>query len=478
MPAAPIEYDAVVVGAGPNGLAGAVRLAQAGASVLVVEQADRPGGGCRSAELTLPGFVHDVCSAVHPMAVASPYLRSLPLADHGLRWLHPEVMLAHPLDDGSAGVLQGGVEDTARALGDPGWRRLLGPPVAGWDDVVGSVLAPLLRLPRHPLALARFGVRAAWPAHALAATALGTEAGRALFAGISAHSVSALERPLTAAAGIMLAGAGHVAGWPVAAGGSARIVDALVSHLELLGGRVETGRRVEALEELPVARAVLFDTTPGALARIAGNRLDARYRRRLLRFRQGPGSFKLDYALAGPVPWTAEACRRAGTVHVGGTLAEVAQAEAEVARGRHPERPFVLVAQQSLVDPARAPAGRHTLWAYCHVPAGSTRDMTPAIEAQLERFAPGFADLVLARAAIEPGQLEAYNPNCVGGDIAGGATDGLQLVFRPVASPHPHRTPTPGLFLCSSSTPPGGGVHGLCGYLAAQEALRFLEGAA
>ncbi len=235
---------------------------------------------------------------------------------------------------------------------------------------------------------------------------------------------------------------------------------------------------MEALEELPDARAVLFDTTPGALARIAGNRLDARYRQRLLRFRQGPGSFKLDYALAGPVPWTAEACRRAGTVHVGGTLAEVAHAEAEVARGRHPERPFVLVAQQSLVDPARAPAGRHTLWAYCHVPAGSTRDMTPAIEAQLERFAPGFADLVLARAAIEPGQLEAYNPNCVGGDIAGGATDGLQLVFRPVASPHPHRTPTPGLFLCSSSTPPGGGVHGLCGYLAAQEALRFLEGAA
>lgn len=471
-----IEYDAVVVGAGPNGLAAAVRLAEAGASVLVVEQHERPGGGCRSAELTLPGFLHDVCSAIHPMGSASPYLRSLPLADHGLTWLHPAVLLAHPLDGAPAGVLLRGVDDTSRALLDPGWSRLFGPLVARGDDVFDSVLAPLLRPPRHPLALARFGLRAVWPATTLAATVLRTPAARALFAGIAAHSVNALERPLTSAAGIMLAGAGHTAGWPVAAGGSQRIVDALVSYLALLGGRIETGRQVDSIDELPAARAVLFDTTPATLARIAGRRLDDRYRRRLARFRHGPGSFKIDYALDGPVPWTDEACRRAGTVHVGGTMAEVAHAEAEVARGRHPERPFVLVAQQSLVDPSRAPAGRHTLWAYCHVPAGSTLEMTAAIEAQLERFAPGFADIVLARAVTGPGQLEAYNPNCVGGDIAGGSTAGLRLVFRPVVSFHPHRTPSPDLFLCSASTPPGGGVHGMCGYWAAEEALRFLEG--
>ncbi len=472
-----VEYDAVVVGAGPNGLAAGVRLAQAGASVLVVEQHDEPGGGCRSSELTLPGYLHDVCSAVHPMGAASPYLRSLPLADHGLTWLHPEVLAAHPLDDGSAGVLLRGVGDTVQALADPGWRRLFGPLVAHWDDVADGVLAPVPRLPRPPLALARFGARAVWPATSLATASLRTEAGRALFAGVAAHAINALERPLTAAAGIMLAAAGHAAGWPVAAGGSQRIVDALVSYLSALGGRVETGRPIEVLDDLPPSRAVLFDTSPASLARIAGPRLEDRYRRRLQRFRHGPGSFKVDYALAGPVPWVAEACRRAGTVHVGGTLAEVAHAEAEVARGRHPERPFVLAAQQSLFDAGRAPAGHHTFWAYCHVPAGSSLDMTAAIEAQLERFAPGFGDLVLARAVTTPRQLEAYNPNCVGGDVAGGSSAGLQLVFRPVVSAHPHRTPSPGLFLCSASTPPGGGVHGMCGYWAAEEALRFLESA-
>ncbi len=478
MPGPPIEYDAVVVGAGPNGLAAAAALAGAGASVLVVEQDERPGGGCRSAELTLPGFVHDVCSAVHPTGAASPFLRSLALSDHGLSWLHPEVLAAHPLDGGSAGVLLRGVQDTARALDDPGWRRLLGPLVTRWDDVSDSVLGPLLRLPRHPLALAAFGVRALWPATTLARRALATDAGRALFAGIAAHSVTALERPLTAAAGILLAGAGHAAGWPVARGGSQAIVDALGAHLASLGGRIETGRLVTRIDELPRARAVLFDTTPQAMADIAGERLPARYRHRLARFRYGPGVFKIDYALDGPVPWTAEPCRRAGTVHVGGTLDEVASAEAEVARGRHPERPFVLVAQQSVVDPTRAPSGKHTLWVYCHVPAGSTLDMTGAIEAQLERFAPGFADLVLARAVTTSVELATYNPNCVGGDIGGGANDGLQLLFRPVMSPHPHRTPAPDIFLCSSSTHPGGGVHGMCGYWAAREALRHLEGAA
>jgi phytoene dehydrogenase-like protein len=468
-------YDAVVVGAGPNGLAAAVRLAEAGASVLVLEQHDRAGGGCRSAELTLPGYLHDVCSAVHPMGAASPYLRTLPLHDHGLTWLHPDVLLAHPLDGGSAGVLLRGVEETSRALDDSGWSRLLGPLVARWDDVLDSVLAPVLRPPRHPLTMARFGLRALWPATVLASKALGNDRSRALFAGIAAHSINALERPLTSAAGVLLAGAGHAAGWPVAAGGSQSIVDALVSYLRHLGGAIETGRRITTFDDLPASRAVLFDTTPLHLLAIAGDRLPAHYRRRLGRFRHGPGSFKIDYALDGPVPWTAESCRRAGTVHVGGTLAEVASAEAQVARGRHPERPFVLVAQQSLVDTSRAPAGHHTLWAYCHVPAGSTLDMTGPIEAQLERFAPGFSDLVLARSTTSAPQLEAYNPNCVGGDIAGGATNGLQLLFRPTVSAHPHRTPAPGVFLGSASTPPGGGVHGMCGYWAAQEALRFLE---
>ncbi len=475
MAVAPPEHDAVVVGAGPNGLAAAVELARAGASVLVVEQGARLGGGCRSAELTLPGFVHDVCSAVHPMGIASPFLRSLPLADHGLTWLHPDVLLAHPLDDGDAGVLLRGVEETAQALDDPGWRRLFAPLVDRWDATLDSVLAPVLRPPRHPVVMARFGLRALWPATTLARRALATEAGRALFAGIAAHSVNALNRPLTSATGLVLGGAGHAAGWPVARGGSQAIVDALGALLVALGGRIETGRLIAHIDELPPARAVLFDTSPAALAAIAGVRLPDAYRRRLQRFRHGPGAFKIDYALDGPVPWTAEPCRRAGTVHVGGTLDQLAAAEADVARGRHPAQPFVLVAQQSLIDPARAPSGQHTLWAYCHVPAHSTLDMTGAVEAQLERFAPGFADLVLARKVTTPAELAAYNPNCVGGDIGGGASDGLQLLVRPVASAHPHRTPAPGIFLCSSSTPPGGGVHGMCGYWAAQEALRHLS---
>ncbi|MGI8759002.1 MAG: phytoene desaturase family protein, partial [Acidimicrobiales bacterium] len=385
------EFDAVVVGAGPNGLAGAIALAEAGASVLVVEQHDRPGGGCRSAERTLPGFVHDVCAAIHPLAAASPFLARLPLAEHGLRWLHPEVLAAHPLDGGAAGTLLRDAGETGRALGDPaGWDRLVRPLVTDWDDVVDHILGPLLRPPRHPLALARFGLRAAWPATTLARRCLHSEAGRALFAGIAAHSVNALERPLTSAAGLVLGAAGHTTGWPVAEGGSQRIVDALVSYLQSLGGHLETGRRITSIDELPVARAVLFDTSPRALVDIAGRRLPESYRRRLTRYRYGPGSFKLDYALDGPVPWTAEACRRAGTVHLGGTLDEVAAAEREVAGGRHPQRPFVLAAQQSRIDPWRAPEGRHTLWAYCHVPAGSTVDMTGPIEAQIERFAPGF----------------------------------------------------------------------------------------
>ncbi len=472
-----VEHDAVVVGAGPNGLAAAVAMAGAGASVLVVEQGDTPGGGCRSAALTLPGFVHDVCSAIHPLGAASPFLRTLALADHGLEWLHPEVLLAHPLDDGTAGVLLRDVRDTGDAVGDArGWERLMGPVVDRWEALAGEVLGPLLRMPGHPIALAQFGLRAMWPATVLARQVLRSPQAQALFIGIAAHSVAALERPLTAAAGVMLGGAGHAAGWPVARGGSQRIADALVAELGRLGGRVETGRRVRVIDELPSATVVLFDTSPRDLLAIAGSRFPTGYRQRLARYRYGPGVFKIDYALDGPVPWTAEACRRAGTVHVGGNLAEVAHAEAEVARGHHPERPFVLAAQQSVIDRQRAPEGRHTFWAYCHVPNGSTLDVTGTIEAQLERFAPGFSDVVLARRVTTSAALAAYNPNCVGGDIAGGATDGLQLLFRPMISTHPYRTPAPGIFLCSSSTPPGGGVHGMCGYWAARDALRHLEG--
>ena len=469
------ELDAVVIGSGPNGLAAAVALAAAGVSVLVVEGGDTPGGGCRSAALTIPGFVHDVCSSVLPLAVASPYLRTLPLGDHGLQWLHPEVLLAHPLDDGSAGVLLPGVSETGEALGDQGWARLVGPVVSGWEKLAPGILGPMARRPRAPLALARFGMRAVAPATLAARGVLRSEEARALFAGIAAHSINALERPFTAAAGVLLAAAGHVAGWPLARGGSQRVVDAMAAELGRLGGYVETGRRVGSIDEVPSAGVVLFDTAPRDMLAIAGARLPDRYRRRLARYRHGPGVFKLDYALAGPVPWTAEECRRAGTVHLGGTWLEVARAESEVARGRHPEQPFVLVAQASVVDPDRAPEGCHTLWAYCHVPSGSTIDMTAAVEAQLERFAPGFTDLVLARVTTTSAALEAYNPNCVGGDIAGGATDGLQLLLRPLASVHPYRTPDPGIFLCSSSTPPGGGVHGMCGYWAAQDALASLE---
>ncbi|HWH34606.1 MAG TPA: NAD(P)/FAD-dependent oxidoreductase [Acidimicrobiales bacterium] len=468
-------HDAVVVGSGPNGLAAAVHLARAGASVLVVEQHERIGGGCRSAELTLAGHVHDVCSAVHPLAVASPFLRSLPLEDHGLRWRHPEVAVAHPLDGGPAAALAGDAGETARDLGDARWRHLLDPLVRRWDDLASSILGPVLRVPAHPLVLARFGIRTLWPASVVAGRMLASERAQALFAGIAAHAVEDLRRPLTSSAGLVLAAAGHARGWPVAEGGSQRIVDALASYLATLGGSIECGRRIAGPGDLPQARAVLFDTAPRDLLAAAGARLPHRYRRRLERFRHGAGTFKVDYALDGPVPWRSDACRRAGTVHLGGTAAEIVHAESEVAAGRHPEHPFVLVGQQSLVDPSRAPAGRHTLWAYCHVPAGSTRDMTAAVEAQLERFAPGFGDRVLARVTTTSSQLEAYNPNCVGGDIAGGANDAVQLLFRPMVSLHPYRTPARGLFLCSASTPPGAGVHGMCGYWAARDALRFLE---
>ncbi|MDQ1424520.1 MAG: hypothetical protein QOD72_2018 [Acidimicrobiaceae bacterium] len=464
--------DAVVVGSGPNGLVAAITLARAGRSVVVLEGEETYGGGARSAELTLPGFVHDICSAIHPLGAGSPVMQSLPLADHGLRWLHPDVALAHPLAGGRAGVVERDVALTAHRLGGDAeaWRRHVGSHAEQWDDLVPMLTRPLPQIPRHPVTLARFGLPALASATWLGRKWFAGDEARALFAGCAAHAFLPLSHPLTASFGLVLLASAHAVGWPVAEGGSQRIADALVSLLRDHGGRVETGHPVSSLAALPPTRAVLFDVSPRQVASIAGDRLPARFRRRLTRFRHGPGAFKVDYALDGPVPWTNEACRRAGTVHVGGAADEVARAVADVAAGRHAERPFVLVGQQSLVDSSRAPAGRHTLWAYCHVPNGSTLDMTAAIDAQIERFAPGFRQLVLARHVAGPAWFGEHDAAFIGGDIAGGANDGLQLLFRPVLG-RPYRTPNPSLFMCSASTPPGGGVHGMCGFHAAQAAL-------
>lgn len=464
--------DVVVVGSGPNGLAAAITCAAAGRSVLVLEAADTIGGGSRSAELTLPGFVHDVCSAVHPMAAVSPFFASADLARHGLELVHPEVALVHPLDGGRAGVFHRSVEATAEGLGQDGraWTRHVGWAARRWEHLAPAVLAPLLRVPRHPLTLAAFGARALLPA-TVAARAFSTDEARGLFAGTAAHAFLPLSRPLTTAAGIMLLASGHVAGWPVARGGSQAIPDAMAARLTELGGVIETGRPVRSLADIPDSRAVLFDVTPRQLLRICGDDLPDGYRKRLGAFRYGPGVFKIDYALSEPVPWTNPDARRAGTLHLGGTLREIAEAERDVAVGRHPSQPFVLVSQPSLCDPTRAPAGRHTLWTYCHVPAHSTLDMTGAIEAQIERFAPGFGDVVLARHTADSSWFEGYNPNMIGGDIAGGSNGGLQLALRPRPGVHPYKTPNPRLFLCSASTPPGGGVHGMCGMHAAEAAL-------
>ena len=471
--------DAVVVGSGPNGLAAACTLAQAGFSVLVLEAAATAGGGCRSEELTLPGFVHDVCSAVHPLGAASPAFEGMPLAEHGLAWAHPEAPAAHPLPDGSAAMLERSIDTTAAGLGPDAaaWRRLLAPLVGRWDDLLSSVLGPMVRVPRHPLVLARFGMRAVWPATILARRLFEGEAARGLFAGLAGHAILDLGRPLTSTFGLTFAASGHAVGWPVAKGGSQRIADALASYLASLGGEVATDHRVTSLADLPPARAVLFDLTPRQLLAVAADRLPPGYRLRLARFRYGPGAFKIDYALDGPVPWKAEECGRAGAVHVAGTLDEVAAAEHDVARGRHPDRPFVLTAQPSSFDPSRAPARKHTFWAYCHVPNGSTVDMTNAIEDQIERFAPGFRDLVLARRTMGPADLERHNANNVGGDVAGGSHGGLQLVARPRLAVDPYTVPLDGTaaFLCSASTPPGAGVHGMCGWWAAQVVLKRLE---
>ena len=470
------EYDAVIIGSGPNGLGAAIALAQKGWKTLVVEAADTPGGGMRTKELTLPGFRHDVCSAVHPTAVASPFFASLQLEEHGLRWVHPEIPLAHPLEEGRAAVLHRSVDETAEGLGRDsyGYRLLFEHVVEQADKLYKDVFTPLA-FPKHPLLMAHFGAAAMMPAALLTRMLVRHEEARALFAGNAAHSVLPLEHLFTSAVAMMLQTSAHAVGWPVAAGGSQSIADALVSKLKSLGGEVRCGWNVETLQALPSARAYLFDTSPSVLTRIAGEALPPGYTRRLNAYRHGPGVFKVDYALSGPVPWINEACRKAGTVHVGGTIEEIRASELDAYEGHVNARPFVLVAQQSVCDPSRAPEGRHTLWAYCHVPNGSTTDMEDVITAQIERYAPGFRDTILAKHKLNCPQMEGYNQNYIGGDVVGGMTNWSQLLTRPVASVCPYATPNKQLYLCSASTPPAGGVHGMCGWNAAQAVLKRIK---
>jgi phytoene dehydrogenase-like protein len=466
------RVDVVVVGSGPNGLAAAVTLAGAGLSVTVVEGADSLGGGCRTESLTLPGFRHDVCSTAHPMVLTSPFFRQPAFERLRESLRQPEVPFAHPLDGGEAAAALPSVSATAESLGVDGraYRQLLAPLVDSAEAIGDAVLAPLRSVPRHPVSLARFGLPGLLPASRLVRR-FETEGARALLAGVSAHSMARLTSPLTGAFGLFLTLIAHSAGWPVVESGSSGITDAMVTELERLGGTVTTGRWVHSLDELPPATAVVVDASPIGLAAMAGAALPPGYGRSLRRFRYGPGVCKVDWALSGPVPWSADVCRRAGTLHLGGTFGEVAASEADVNAGRHPERPYCIVVQAGVVDPTRAPAGQEGLWAYCHVPSGSTVDMSAAIELQIERFAPGFTDLVLARTVRTAAQQEEHNPNYVGGDIAGGASSVVQTLFRPTVRWNPYRTPMEGVYLCSASTAPGAGVHGMCGVYAARTVI-------
>jgi phytoene dehydrogenase-like protein len=472
-----MEFDAVIVGSGPNGLAAAIEIARAGHSVCVLEARDTVGGGARTAELTIPGYLHDVCSAVHPLGIGSPFFKTLPLEQHGLEWIHSPAEVAHPFDSGPAAILYRSIEQTGQTLGSdgPAYHKLFSSFVRNAETLVPEILAPPIHVPRHPFQLMRFGVLAMQSARGLVRRHF--RAGRAggLFVGIAAHSNMPLDGSPTAAFGLLLTILGHTQGWPIVKGGSQKLSDALASYFTSLNGRIVTGKPVTSLRQLPASRVVVFDLTPKQILKLAFEQLPPSYRWELQKFRHGPGVFKVDWALSAPIPWKSRECLQAATVHVGGTAEEIAEGESTVAKGRCPERPFVLLAQQSLFDPARAPAGRHTAWAYCHVPNNSKIDMTERIESQVERFAPGFRDCIEARHIMTAPDFEAYNANYIGGDISGGLQNVVQVVARPSLRMTPYAMPVKGLFICSSSTPPGGGVHGMCGYYAARAVLRSLS---
>ena len=463
-------FDAAVVGSGPNGLAAAITLAQGGRSVVVLEAANTVGGGARTQERTEPGFLHDVCSAIHPMGISSPFFQTLPLDEHGLQWIHPLAPLAHPLDDQPAAMLEQDVDATAETLGIDGakYAKWMRPWIPRWEGLCGDALAPL-GIPKHPIWMAQFGLSAFRPALGLARSRFRETAGQALFAGLAGHSVMPLEMAPSSAIGLMLGMAGHAVGWPMPKGGSQSISNALASLLKSLGGQIQTDTRVTHLDQIPTTGPILFETAPARLVDIAGDALPLGYRKKLQNYRHGPGVFKIDYALNAPIPWSDPSVARGGTVHLGGTLEEIAASETACWNGKHSEAPYVLVAQQSLFDASRAPQGKHTGWAYCHVPRGSIKDMTEAIENQIERFAPGFRDTVIRRHTMNSMDFETYNANYIGGDVNGGEATIDQLFTRPTTSIY--RTPNKRLYLCSAATPPGGGIHGMCGHFAAKAAM-------
>ncbi|KGO91805.1 phytoene desaturase family protein [Flavobacterium subsaxonicum] len=467
------DYDAIVVGSGPNGLAAAITMQQQGLSVLIVEAKSTIGGGLRTAELTLPGYRHDVCSAVHPMAISSPFLKTLPLQDHGLEYIHPAIAAAHPMDDGSVGLLKKSIADTAKSLGQDAetYTKLVTPIVDYWPKIAGNVLGPLSLTPKSPINMGRFGLMAMTSAQ-MFSKRFKSDVAKGFWAGMAAHSIQPLSNLTTSAIGLVLMSAGHLGGWPIPKGGSQQIANAMASYFTSIGGKIETDFYVRSLDQLPSSKTILFDITPKQLLTIAGHTFSTIYKWQLERYRYGMGVFKVDWALDGPVPFTAAETRLAGTVHIGGTFNEIATGEDMTSKGKNPDKPFVLLAQPSQFDPTRAPEGKHTAWAYCHVPNGSTANRTEAIEKQVERFAPGFRDLIKGTSTMDTAQIETYNPNYIGGDINGGILDISQLFTRPALRLSPYKTSTKGLYICSSSTPPGGGVHGMCGFYAAKKALK------
>jgi phytoene dehydrogenase-like protein len=468
------KYDAVVVGSGPNGISAAIRLAQAKLSVLLIEAKSTIGGGMRSAELTLPGFIHDICSAVHPLGIGSPFFLSLPLEKHGLKWVHPLSPLAHPFKDGTSISFDNSIDITSHHLNQDGlaYTKLMRPFVLNWRHLLTDILAPL-HFPSHPILMARFGYYGIRSAESLAKKLFKHREAKALFAGLAAHSIMPLNKPITAAFGLMLGILGHSVGWPIPHGGTQSLANALATYFCSIGGEILTNTKIEHINGIPAARAVFFDVTPKQLLTIVEN-FPIGYRNRLRKYRYGPGVFKIDWALSHPIPWKAKECAKAGTVHLGGTLEEIAESENQVWRGVIPQNSFIILTQPTLFDPSRAPHGQHVAWAYCHVPNGSEYDMTRQIELQIEEYAPGFMDCIIGRKTHSAIELEEYNSNYIGGDINGGVMDIYQLFTRPVARIVPYSTPIKGLYICSSSTPPGGGVHGMCGFHAAEAALKQL----